>query len=269
MNNELTLLFKALSHPIRREILDLLKQASQTTGQLAERFPDLSRYAVMKHLSLLEKANLVLVRREGKYRVNFLNAVPLQELYDRWVGQYESKLAGSLVMLRDNLHQAHSEKGESNHMEQASPGKESTTFRIEQEIVIQAPREKVFEALTQDVQSWWQYRLAPAGVKSTLQLKPELGGTFIETWGDHQGALWGTVYYIHAPVEIRLQGHLGMKGAVNSSYIYQLEEKGDATVLKLSHTASGYIEDGWKESHEHGWQELLGKFLKDYVEQGQ
>ncbi|WP_235426982.1 ArsR/SmtB family transcription factor [Cohnella kolymensis] len=52
-------------------------------GELAEHFPDLTRYAVMKHLSALEKAKLVLVRREGKYRVNFLNAVPLQELYGR------------------------------------------------------------------------------------------------------------------------------------------------------------------------------------------
>jgi DNA-binding transcriptional ArsR family regulator/uncharacterized protein YndB with AHSA1/START domain len=269
MNYELTPLFKALSHPIRREILDMLKQASQTTGQLTDRFPELSRYAVMKHLGLLEKANLVLVRREGKYRVNFLNAVPLQELYNRWVGQYESKLAGSLVMLRDNLNQTPFSKGESKHMEQTNPDKQSTTFRIEQEIVIQAPRQKVYEALTQDVQSWWQYRVAPAGVKSTLQFKPELGGSFTETWDNDQGALWGTVYYVNAPEEIRLQGHLGMKGAVNSSYIYQLEEKGEATVLKLSHTASGYIEESWKEMHEHGWQELLGKFLKEYVEQGQ
>ncbi|KIL37119.1 hypothetical protein SD71_03945 [Cohnella kolymensis] len=124
----------------------------------------------------------------------------------------------------------------------------------------------MFQALTHDVQSWWEYRLAPQGTDRKLSLSPELGGQFIETWGSGQGALWGTVYYVNAPEEIRLQGHLGMKGAVNSSYIYQLEERGSQTVLKLSHTASGYIEDGWRESHEHGWRELLGKFLKDYVE---
>lgn len=261
MSSELTDFFKALSHPTRREILDLLKEHPRTTGELSEHFPDLTRYAVMKHLGALEKAKLVLVRREGKYRLNFLNAVPLQELYDRWVGKYESTMASSLLQLRQVIRDDKLPRGEGNEME-----RESSTFKLEQEIVIEGSRERVFEALTKEVESWWQYRLAPQGTASKLSLSPELGGQFLETWGDNQGALWGTVYYVNAPEEIRLQGHLGMRGAVNSSYIYRLEKQGDHTVLKLTHTASGYIEDGWKESHEHGWKELLGKFLKEYVE---
>ncbi|NHM30638.1 ArsR/SmtB family transcription factor [Neobacillus terrae] len=83
MEEELSLVFKALGQPIRREILDILKDSPKTTGELNECFPHITRYAIMKHLNILEEANLVVVRREGKYRRNFLNAVQLQQVHDR------------------------------------------------------------------------------------------------------------------------------------------------------------------------------------------
>lgn len=57
-----------------------------------------------------------------------------------------------------------------------------------------------------------------------------------------------------------------MRGAVNSDYSYVLEELGDATVLKLTHQAAGLLDPEWEEQHCHGWQELLGKLLKEFVE---
>ncbi|MRX56626.1 hypothetical protein GJU41_22020 [Bacillus idriensis] len=59
-----------------------------------------------------------------------------------------------------------------------------------------------------------------------------------------------------------------MQGAVQSSYKYVLEEKGSATLLKLSHHAVGLLEPGWEEGHQKGWEELLGLFLKEFVETG-
>ena len=102
MKDELELVFKALADGTRRRILDLLSEKPRTTGQLCAVFP-VSRYAVMKHLSVLEKAGLVLVRRRGRERFNYLNAVPLQRLYERWMRPYEAHWARSLLSLKRNV----------------------------------------------------------------------------------------------------------------------------------------------------------------------
>jgi DNA-binding transcriptional ArsR family regulator/uncharacterized protein YndB with AHSA1/START domain len=259
MEDELSNIFKALGHPIRRRILDLLKLSPKTTGELNEYFPEVSRYAIMKHLSSLQEGNLVVVRREGKFRFNYLNAVPIQELNDRWVGKYVGKTASSLLNLRTIVEQSEGE------MKMKSTEKPQV-FQIEQEVLIQAPREQVFQALTEKAGDWWEFRLAPQGEKSSFSFDPFPGGQFVEKWRENAGAVWGTVYFVNAPEEIRLQGHLGMKGAVNSSYTYRLVEKGDATLLQLSHSASGILEEGWEQAHTDGWKHLLGTLLKNYVE---
>ncbi|MCF6409036.1 SRPBCC family protein [Pseudalkalibacillus salsuginis] len=141
------------------------------------------------------------------------------------------------------------------------------TFQIEQEITINAPRGQVYKALTEEIDQWWAYRLSGTA-KSTLTLEPKVGGRFLETWHNDEGALWGSVMYVKAPEEIRLNGLLGMRGAVNSAYSFLLEDKGDETILKVSHHASGLLDPQWKEMHDSGWKELIGKFLKEYVESG-
>jgi DNA-binding transcriptional ArsR family regulator/uncharacterized protein YndB with AHSA1/START domain len=256
---DLTTVFKALSHPDRRNILDLLKRGPMTTNELSEQF-DVTRYQVMKHLGILEEAKLVLVRRKGRERYNHLNPIPLRQMYDRWVSQYESGIAGSLLDLK-----AHLERGSQDMQQQDVRKKDS--FEIEFEVTIQAPREKVFESLTKDINKWWAYRLGE-GRPSTLHFEPKFGGRFYEDWGNGEGAVWGTVYYIQSPAEIRVNGPLGMKGAVVSDYTYVLEEQGDSTVLKLSHQATGLLHPEWEAQHRHGWGELLGQFLKEYVESG-
>ncbi|WP_062239292.1 helix-turn-helix domain-containing protein [Fictibacillus sp. FJAT-27399] len=256
MDENLSIVFKALGHPIRRQILDILKQSPKTTGELNEFFPEVTRYAIMKHLKILEEGNLVLVRREGKYKRNFLNAVPLQEVHNRWVGKYMETTASSLL----NLQSAAEKKG----------GKETMAntkdFHIEQEVFISASREDVFEALTEKAGDWWEFRIAPKGVSSHFTFDPVPGGLFMEKWGENEGAVWGNVYYVNAPEEIRLHGHLGMRGAVNSAYTYRLLEKEGGTLLQLSHSASGILQEQWEQEHTKGWEYLLGTLLKNYVE---
>ena len=94
------LTFKALADPTRRAILDCLKVEPLTTGQLVERFPELSRCGVMKHLEVLVEADLVLVRREGRQRWNFLNAIPIMQIHERWVSAYLGELGGPLLVLK-------------------------------------------------------------------------------------------------------------------------------------------------------------------------
>lgn len=261
MQDELNTVFKALGHPIRRRILDILKQSAKTTGELNDFFPEVTRYAIMKHLTILTEGNLVVVRREGKYRRNYLNAIPLQEMHNRWVGKYMESTASSLLNLRAVV-----ETGGDLPMK-VNNKIETKAFQIEQEVFINAPREQVFKALTEQVSEWWEFRLAPNGVSSSLALNPIPGGLFIEKWGEHEGAVWGNVYFVNAPEEIRMQGHLGMQGAVNSSYTYRLIEKDGGTLLQVSHSASGILQENWEQSHTEGWKHLLGKLLKNYVEQ--
>ena len=95
--------WRALANPVRRRILDLLAEGPLTTGALAEAFPELSRFAVMQHLKVLEEAELVVPRREGRQRFNHLNAVPIQRIYRRWVSRYTGRWADALVALKDEL----------------------------------------------------------------------------------------------------------------------------------------------------------------------
>ena len=82
------LVFKALADGRRRRILDLLKTGARTTGELCDQFPDLDRCTVMQHVGVLERAGLILVKREGRLRWNYINPLPIKEIHDRWIGKH-------------------------------------------------------------------------------------------------------------------------------------------------------------------------------------
>lgn len=84
-------------------MLDALRDGPLTTGAMADRFPELSRFAIMQHLRVLGEADLVIVRRTGRKRYNYLNPVPVQRIYDRWVVGYMQPWTEALVGLRDQL----------------------------------------------------------------------------------------------------------------------------------------------------------------------
>ena len=106
MSSTTDLVWKALADPTRRAILDLLATAPRTTGDVCAHFArprngGIGRTGVMKHLDVLQAANLVLVRREGRQRWNHLNPVPIQRVCDRWVSRHVRDLAGSANRLKD------------------------------------------------------------------------------------------------------------------------------------------------------------------------
>ena len=96
-------IWRALASPARRDILDLLRAGPLTTGVLSDHFPRLTRFAIMQHLRVLAAADLVLARREGRERYNYLNTVPIQLLYDRWVSRYMKPWTEALVNLQSEL----------------------------------------------------------------------------------------------------------------------------------------------------------------------
>lgn len=95
--------WKALADSKRRAILDALSDGPKTTGQIVEAFPELSRTGVMKHLDVLEAANLVLVKREGRVRWNSLNPFPIQRIYDRWVAKHIQGISSAASRLKDRV----------------------------------------------------------------------------------------------------------------------------------------------------------------------
>ena len=92
--------FHALSHESRRKMLDILKaRPGCSVGMLAKAF-DVSRIAVMNHLSVLEKAGLVISEKKGRSRHLYLNAVPIRMIQDRWLDAYSEPFAGRLTSIK-------------------------------------------------------------------------------------------------------------------------------------------------------------------------
>lgn len=102
MANDNDQIWKALADPTRREVLDMLRNGPRQTTEIVEAFPNLSRFGVMKHLDALRTAGLVTTRTEGRRRINSLNAAPLRDVIERWIGKYEGYWANSLLRVKES-----------------------------------------------------------------------------------------------------------------------------------------------------------------------
>ncbi len=101
--DSLDAVWRALANDVRRTMLDLLFEGPRTTGELAEHFDHISRFAVMQHLKVLVEADLVVARKDGRRRFNYLNPVPIQQIHDRWVSRYMQPWTEALVGLKHEL----------------------------------------------------------------------------------------------------------------------------------------------------------------------
>ena len=95
--------FKALADPSRRHLLDVLrKRDGQTLGELCAEL-DMTRFGAMKHLRVLEDAGLLTTQKIGREKLHYLNPVPIQLLYDRWVSKYAQPFTRGLAKLKRDL----------------------------------------------------------------------------------------------------------------------------------------------------------------------
>ena len=95
--------FRALADASRRQLLDRLhRKNGQTLGELCKGL-DMSRQAVTKHLTLLEEANLVATKKQGREKLHFLNPAPIQEIADRWMGKFDRRRLEALADLKRAL----------------------------------------------------------------------------------------------------------------------------------------------------------------------
>ena len=95
--------FKALADPSRRKLLDRLRRKSgQTLGELCAGL-EMTRQGVAKHLAILQRANLVSWKRDGRERLHFINPVPINEIAERWISKFEHPRLLALSKLKRNL----------------------------------------------------------------------------------------------------------------------------------------------------------------------
>jgi DNA-binding transcriptional ArsR family regulator len=105
-DGDLDLVFKALANPVRRGICDELRLRPLTTKQLCQSLPELDRCTVMLHLGVLERAGLVVAVKKGRERFNYLDAMPIQAIHERWISPHAAHAAEGLLQLKRQLEDA-------------------------------------------------------------------------------------------------------------------------------------------------------------------
>jgi DNA-binding transcriptional ArsR family regulator/uncharacterized protein YndB with AHSA1/START domain len=243
-------LWKALSDPSRRRILDLLRAGPATTGQVAASF-DISRIAVMRHLSVLAEAGLVVSRKRGRERRHYINAVPLIGIVDRWVEPLPAAWGRTLQRLAEHVDRPAADV--------------ALAIDIAQDFTLNAKRRDVFRALTTDVASWWGPPYLTGRARG-LELEPRVGGLFEETWDDGGGRLLATVTAVEPDRLLELTGTLHL-GVVFGVAEFRLEDgPGGGTTLSFTHRGIGEVSPEVAEAHAGGWAELLGNRLRTFLE---
>ncbi len=246
------MIWKALADPTRRTILDLLHEAPRTTGEINEQIENLSRFAVMKHLGILENANLITIRREGKFRWNHLNAMPIKESYEQWLSQ--------LLQLKRYATTA------TNSMGKTDQFMRTTTLSLE--VTLAASQARVWKALTTEIGKWWPKEFYINAKTKKFVLNPVLGGLWLEDYGKSGGQVWAMVIGIEKEESLLLKGHLSpeLGGPAISFIHFALEKKGKTTNLRFSDSIFGEISSRLNRNLKKDWNNILLKGLKPYVE---
>jgi uncharacterized protein YndB with AHSA1/START domain len=221
--------FKALADPTRRSLLDeLFKEDGQTLSALELRLP-MTRFGVMKHLRVLEEANLVTTRRRGREKLHFLNPVPIRLVHDRWVSKYAEPWAAALSGLKRDIEEGTMEK----------------VF----EIYIKTTPERLWEAIT-DGEIRRQYSF---GLRVSSDYTP---GSRYETTGPDGTGIWVEGENLEVDPPRRLVQSMTALWSEEvqqegpSRVTYEIEPVGDSCRLTVIHDelredAHGELYGGW------------------------
>jgi uncharacterized protein YndB with AHSA1/START domain len=139
--------------------------------------------------------------------------------------------------------------------------------QVELELTIEAPRERVWTALVQEMGAWWRKDFYCAGGKRFV-MEPFVGGRVYEDAGDGNGLHWYTVTVLSAPRLLALSGQLAPPwgGPAVSFVRIELEAAGERTRLRLSDSLFGVVDEGSHASISEGWRLLIGEGLKPHAE---
>lgn len=235
--------FDALASAHRRQLLDSLRQRDgQTLGELEKCLP-LSRFAVMKHLGVLEDAGLVVTRKVGREKFHYLNPVPIQEVSDRWISRYASPFARGLADLKSGFREGYFK------MDKATIAPKHVY-----ELFIDATPEAVWTILTDDAKTpLWQH------FNMTSRTEWRVGGKIEFLIGD-RAMIVGELLELMPPKRLShsfaARWSEDVAGDPPSRVTWELEPVGNgATKLSLVHdnfggdtTTSRMVAVGWIEA---------------------
>ncbi|GAB5449189.1 ArsR/SmtB family transcription factor [Gymnodinialimonas sp.] len=237
-------LFKALSDPARRAILDSLRaQDGQSLSDLEPQF-DMTRFGVMKHLKLLEDAGLIVTKRQGRFKYHYLNPMPLQEMLDRWVAPFLQPQTKQIATLKAKLERSHL-MGKPDFMMQ--------TF-------IRCTQDALWDALTQADQIaafhvFCDEIRGDAAVGNVTE--------FIKPDGDPMLRQVTTELDPKSRIAQTFEPLFFGPDAPHSHMVYLIEPQGEACKLTIEHYDIAPGQDGFAE----GWARLASS-LKSYLETG-
>lgn len=237
-------IFKALNDTARRDILDSLrKKDGQTLTELEPQF-DMTRFGVMKHLAVLEEAKLITTKKVGRFKHHYLNALPLQEVIDRWIEPLLAKpKARGVLDLKAKL-------------EGAAAMTDKPDFRME--TYIRCTQDALWDALTDPEQEAQYHFVCDKITKegNTLTYHTPDGGIMLictETRKEPKTLISSTF-------EPKWEG----PDMAKSRYDYLIEPQGAFCKFTVEH----YDIPAGQEGVADGWNRMVSG-LKTYLETGQ
>lgn len=237
--------FKALADPARRTLLDALRQKDGQSLQELTELLDMTRFGVMKHLSVLEDANLVVTHKKGRFKYHYLNAVPLQQTIDRWIEPMRAKPAARAVLdLKTTLERT-------NPM--SKPDFMMQTF-------IRCTQDALWDALT-DPQSMAAYHFFCDRVEGGATEGETV--RFIKPDGDVMMSQRHTKVDPKSRIETTFEPNFFGPDAPASRMAYVIEPQGDTCKLTIEHFDIPTGQEGVAE----GWARLASS-LKSWLETG-
>ncbi len=237
-------IFKALNDPARRALLDSLRQRDgQTLTELEEQL-DMTRFGVMKHLKVLEDAHLIVTRRQGRFKHHYLNALPLQEMLDRWVAPFLQPQARALSDLKSRL-ERETAMGKPDFMMQ--------TF-------IRCTQDALWDALTKADQMAAYHFMCNEVQGDAL---PGNVTRFVKPDGEDMLRQVTTEADPKSRIAMTFEPLFMGPDAPHSHMVYLIEPQGDACKLTIEHYDIAPGQEGFAE----GWARLAAS-LKSYLETG-
>ncbi|RMA40962.1 ArsR/SmtB family transcription factor [Rhodophyticola porphyridii] len=237
-------IFKALNDPTRRALLDSLRRKDGQTLTDLEEQPDMTRFGVMKHLKVLEDAHLVVTRRHGRFKYHYLNALPLQEMLDRWVAPFLRPQARALSDLKTKL-EREGIMGKPDFMMQ--------TF-------IRCSQDALWDALTRADQMA-AYHFMCSEVRGDP--KPDNVTEFILPDGNTMLRQVTTEMDPKTRIAMTFEPAFMGPDAPASHMVYLIEPQGETCMLTIEHYDMAPGQEGFGE----GWARLASS-LKSYLETG-
>lgn len=235
--------FKALSDPTRRALLDALRDEGGLTLTELEKGLGMTRFGVMKHLKVLEAAALVVTRKSGRFKHHYLNAAPIQEVADRWIAPYQKPFARLALDLKSTLE---------------AKGMADKPHFVLETYIRTTPRDLWAALVTPDISARYYFG-------GRVQTDLRIGGRFNYMTPEGEINLEGEI--IEIVPEKKLVTTFVPKWAPDGDtthVAYEIEQMGDICRLTLTH----YDYEKSRAGVEDGWPRIMSA-LKTLLETGQ